>query len=143
MQKIVFDFTVLDGDNSKVGKIISQNKYLYPDILESTGQFRILINDNTFFSEPYFPILEFLKYALEWINCPDETKEMSYSSMETEDNPLIIFKKKGEGWIVFSPWQKCECVVEFARNEVVYAILRLMEVLSVDTQTQGQTQGDG
>lgn len=69
---IVFDFTMLEGDNSTLRKILSQNEYTYPDILRATGEFRILVDGKVFFSEPYFPILEFLKYALMWANCSDE-----------------------------------------------------------------------
>lgn len=135
---IIFDFTMLDGDTSKLVKIISQNEYAYPDILRITGEFRILINGNIFFSEPYFPILEFLKYALAWINCSDKSKAMLYSSAETDDNPLIIFDKNEEGWIIRSPWQKYECLVGFTRDEVIHAILHLLETLvSRNTERQG------
>lgn len=129
---IIFDFTILDGDNSKLRKILSQNEYRYPDILKITGDFQILVNGNVFFLEPHFPILEFVKYALEWINCSDESKEMSYSSVETEDNPLLTFKKKDEGWLIHSPWQKYECLVSFTRDEITEAILSLLETLSMN-----------
>ncbi len=127
---IIFDFTMLDGDISMLQKILSQSEYTYPDILKITGEFRISINGNVFFLEPYFPVLEFLKYALVWIDCSDKSKEMSYSSMETEDNPLLLFKKEKEGWIVCSPWQKYKCLVSFSRDELTYAVLHLLETLS-------------
>ena len=126
---IRFGFSVLDKDRSKLKEIICQNKYTYPSILEITGEFQILINGNVFFSEPYFPILEFLKDALVWIDCSDKSKEMSYSSMETENNPLIIFIKKDERWIVRSPWQKYECTVTFTRNDITNALLHLVKTL--------------
>lgn len=126
---IIFDFSMLDGDNSKLEKIISQNEYTYPDILKITCEFQIIINGNIFFLEPYFPILEFLKDILAWIDCSDKSKEMSYSSMETENNPLIVFIKKDEGWIIRSPWQKYECFVNFTRDELENAILNLVKEL--------------
>ena len=126
---IIFDFTMLDGDVSMLQEILSQREYAYPDILKITGEFRILINGNVSFFEPYFPVLEFLKYALVWINCSDKSKEMSYSSMETEDNPLLIFKGKKDGWIIRSPWQKYECLVTFTRDELTHAILHLLGTL--------------
>lgn len=126
---IVFDFSMAEGDNSKLEKIISQKGYTYPDILKITGEFQILINERVFFSEPYFPILEFLKDALEWIDCSDKSQEMSYSSMETENNPLIVFSSQDEGWIIRSPWEKYECFVSFTRDELENAILDLVKEL--------------
>lgn len=127
---IRFDFSMLGSDSSKkLEKIILQNEYTYPDILKITGEFQIVINGNIFFSEPYFPVLEFLKDALAWINCSDKSKEMLYSSIETENNPLIVFLKKGDEWIIRSPWQKYECKVTFTRGEVSGAILHLINHL--------------
>lgn len=126
---IVFNFSMAEGDNSKLEKIISQKGYTYPDILKITGEFQILINERVFFSEPYFPILEFLKDALEWIDCSDKSQEMSYSSMETENNPLIVFSSQDEGWIIRSPWEKYECFVSFTRDELENAILDLVKEL--------------
>lgn len=133
---IRFDFSML-GNNLKLEKIIRQDEYVYPDILEITGEFRILINENIFFSEQYFPILEFLKYALAWISCSDESKEMSYSSVETDDNPLIIFNKKEEGWIICSPWQKYECLLSFTKDELTRAIIHLLETLKSNISNTG------
>ena len=122
---IVFDFTMLEGNNSTLRKILCQSEYTYPEILKTTGKFRILVDDNVFFSEPYFPILEFLKYALIWVNCSDESKEMLYSSAETEDNPLLVFLKKENGWIIRSPWQLFECDTKFTKEDLAKALYLL------------------
>ena len=119
---IRFDFSNFEGDNSKTKKILLKSEYTYPDITEITGDFQILINENVFFSEPHFPILEFLKAAASWIGCSDESEEMLYSSIETDENPLIAFTKKDRKWTIRSPWQKYECSDTFDKNDVICAV---------------------
>ena len=126
---IKFDFSMSESDNLKAEKIICQNNYMYPDVLEITGKFQIIINETIFFSEPYFPVLEFMKFALMWINCNDKSKKMIYSSIETENNPLIVFIEKDEKWIIHSPWQKCECPTVFDREELENEILHFLKNL--------------
>ena len=127
---IKFNFTMPSRDNSKMKRILYQNEYKYPDIIEISGDFQILLNGNVFFSEPYFPVLEFLNAALSWIDCSDESKEMSYSSIEAEINPLIVFTRKEGGWVIRSPWQKYESMITFTKSQIANAILHFKKTLS-------------
>lgn len=79
--------------------------------------------------------MEFLKDALAWCDCSDESEDMIYSSVETEDNPLIAFIKKGDEWMIRSPWQAYECRNTFTKDEMTSAVLHLANALT--------TQGDG
>lgn len=92
-------------------------------VLEYEGDLEITINSTTFFSEPHFIILEFLRDAHKWVQ--GKTREMIYNSIETEDNPLIYFTEKDGNWYVQSPWQKYECDFAFTRNELEIAVLEL------------------
>lgn len=125
-----FDVLMPENERLKSRKLLHQNQFPYPDILQITGEFQIVINENLFFKEPYFPILEFLKDALSWVKCSDNLKEMAYSSLETEDNPLITFLKKDEDWIIYSPWQKFKCSVVFTKEELTNSILYLVKKLT-------------
>lgn len=127
---ITFEFSMSEGDSSTLEKILSHNEYKYPDILTISGMFQIVINEQIFFSEPHFPVFEFIKDALAWTKCSDKHQKMAYSSMETETNPLIVFEKRESKWVISSPWQKYECTVGFTKEELTYAIFHLLETLT-------------
>lgn len=96
----------------------------YPALLEYESRLTILIDDKVFFDEPNFPVLEFLKYAIAWeknSNLPFE-----YSSIETEENPLISFVHENDMLRISSPWQKFHCRQFFHKEEVIDAITVLL-----------------
>lgn len=95
------------------------------DYLEYEGEFEVTINSKTFFQEPYFMVLEFLRDALDWVSYENKTEPMLYNSIETEENPLISFIERSGKWHVQSPWQKHECDITFTRGELEEAILDL------------------
>lgn len=47
---------------------------------------------------------------------------MLYSSAETEDNPLLVFSKRENGWIIRSPWQFFECDTKFTKEDLAKAL---------------------
>lgn len=100
----------------------------YPEMLKIECEFSIAIDNEIFFEEPLFPILEFLHYYANW---KDENQSLSknfnYSSMETEDNPLISFVKCEKGWLLFSPWSRFECKRCFDLKEVIGACDELLD----------------
>lgn len=95
----------------------------YPALLRYNGAFSIEIGGEILFTEPSFPIFEFLAQANDWLssNLPPETFE--YVSLETDDNPLICFQKDTMGrFIICSPWQLFECSHSFSFDEICQAL---------------------
>ncbi|NLN81649.1 MAG: hypothetical protein GX136_03795 [Clostridiales bacterium] len=105
------------------------HNYKSYDYLEYEGEFTVTINSKTFFQEPYFTVLEFLRDALDWVGCENKTKPMLYNSIETEENPLISFIERSGKWYVQSPWQKYECDITFTRGELEKAVLDLKHTI--------------
>lgn len=122
---IQFDCVITDCNIQ--GRIIS--KYIeYPEVLSIVGDFKITINGKTFFEQPYFPVIEFLSIASSWVN-NDLDVPMLYHSVETEDNPLILFSKTTNGWNITSPWQEYSCDLYFSKEELTTAIINLKKNL--------------
>lgn len=105
------------------------SKYIeYPELLSIVGDFKITIDRNTFFEQPYFPVIEFVRIASSWMN-NDLDVPMLYHSVETEDNPLISFTKTTNGWNITSPWQEYSCDLYFSKEELTTAIINLKQSL--------------
>ena len=83
-----------------------------------------MIGDRIFFDEPDFPVLEFLNYAIEWKD--KSSLPFKYSSIETDDNPLICFLYENDMLRISSPWQKFHCETLFSVEEVIEAITVLL-----------------
>ena len=108
-------------DQGQVKKIPSS----YPKLAKYESEFMILIDGRVFFDEPNFPVLEFLKYAIKWKEHADFSFE--YCSIETEENPLIVFSPMNENWVISSPWQKFTCQTLFTTKELICAIDALLD----------------
>jgi len=121
------DKTEYNKKQSKVTYTVNQ----YPEMIEVVGDFTIKINDKIFFSEPYFPVMEFIRTLERW----DKTNNMIYNCIETEDNPLISFITSKNGWKIKSPWQLFECNDFFTQKELLESINKLTE--SVKRQLEG------
>ena len=115
MLKFLFNLTNPDGVIIKN----SLNEYsdTYPEIITLCGEFTIIIDRNKFFYEPQFPILEFLFNVTKWIKEPQK-KNMLYSSVETDDNPVISFVAVGDKWRISSEWQLFESEYLFTIEEI-------------------------
>lgn len=97
----------------------------YFSYLEYEGNIKIVINFKTFFCEPCFPILEFLRDAIDWVGYENKTKPMQYYCIDTEENPLISFVERCGKWYIQSPWQKFESRDAFLRDELEKCVLDL------------------
>ena len=86
------------------------------DIMNDDRHFTIFVDDQTFFDDIYFPIREFIKYALDWSK--NSTNNFIYNTVDSNENPLLSFCKLKDGWKLESVWQKFECNNIFTKNEV-------------------------
>lgn len=91
------------------------------------GDFKIIINKELFFSEPYFPILEFMKVALSWVH-NDENTPMLYNSVETEENPLISFTKVTDSWNIFRLGKNTTVICVFQKKNWLQQLLNLNKI---------------
>lgn len=96
----------------------------YPALLGYETNLTILIDNEIFFDEPDFPVLEFLKYAIEWKE--NASFPFRYNSIETEENPLISFSYENDMLRISSPWQKFHCKTLFRVEEIIDAITVLL-----------------
>jgi len=86
------------------------------DVIRDERDFQIMINEEIFFHEPLFPILELVQYCRQWII--NANTNFAYNTIESEENPLLSFMLQKEKWRISSVWQKFECEVEFSFTEV-------------------------
>ena len=81
-------------------------------LLAIEGNLELLIDHNSFFSDPYLPLLEFGVSVAEWRKGIEETQEsFYYFSMEHDksEGPILAFiRKENDKWSLFSIWQKFE-----------------------------------
>ena len=86
------------------------------DLIRDERDFKIVVGERTFFHEPLFPVLELVRYCLEWRK--NANSSFVYNTIESEENPLLSFAPQNDTWRVFSVWQKFECETEFSLAEV-------------------------
>ena len=98
------------------------DKMNYCQLLKIECYFCIKIDNKIFFEEPLFPILEFLYFYKKW----DKASNFEYITIESEDNPIISFIKKYNGWYIDSVWKKFECNYIFELEQIINAIEKLI-----------------
>ena len=106
---------MLDFQFLPEGRLPLRAPTAYPALLRTNGAFAIRVDGRIFFSEPSFPVYEFLAQANGWLagGCAED---MEYASVETQDNPLIAFRKCTDGGFrLESPWAEEECAARFRR----------------------------
>ena len=86
------------------------------DIMDDDRHFTIFVDDQVYFDDIYFPIREFVKYALGWLKRKND--DFAYSTIDNEDNPLIAFYRLKSGWKLESVWQQFECDKVFSDDDV-------------------------
>ena len=96
MNKLEF---VLPNQNKKFNENVIRQLSIN-ELLSYECPMTIMINDNVFFNDPFFCILEFWKSLADW----DKTHTFNYNSIETDENPLIRFVLTPDGWFLRSPW---------------------------------------
>ena len=98
----------------------------YPDVLETNGAFTIIVDDRVLFTEPSFPVYEFLSQANEWMAAGRIPDSMEYASLETDENPLIRFRRTDDDtFCLESPWAAFECDSAFSFKEICKAVREL------------------
>jgi len=122
---IKFNFLLTNPDNFVLKGNIEEYRAKYPEILNVCGKFEIIIDNKLFFSEPQFPVVEFIYFLDLWLKFKNKKKEMYYNSVEIENNPLISFISKNNKWVIHSIWQKYECDIYFTRKELETSIFEL------------------
>ena len=88
----------------------------YPDILKYEGSFSIKVNERIYFYEPNFPIFEFLIFIDQW---KQSHGDMNYTSIETDESPLISFIYKNGLFFLKSPWELYELHEGFSKQELI------------------------
>ena len=88
----------------------------------------IWIGDQQFCEEPDFPVLDFLYTVYKW-KLSKDNEDFIYNCIETEDNPLISFKREKNVWTICSPWQLFECKKKFTKDEIVNALDNLEKTI--------------
>ena len=96
MNKLEF---VLPNQNKKFDENVIRQLSIN-ELLSYEYPMTIMINDNVFFNDSYFCILEFWKSLADW----DKTHTFNYNSIETDENPLLQFVLTPDGWFLRSPW---------------------------------------
>lgn len=81
----------------------------------------IWVDNQQFFGEPDFPVLDFLYAVYKWKSSKDN-EDFAYNCIETEDNPLISFTREKNMWAMYSPWQLFKCEKRFAKEEIIGAL---------------------
>ena len=94
------------------------SKMDYKELLKEEYDFCIKINDEDFYKQPLFPILEFLYFYTKW----DKNEDFVYNSIESDETPMILIKKTPKGWTIDSVWKKFKCDTYFHIDEIVKAI---------------------
>ena len=117
----------------KRGCRVDFNETKYPELIYPDGLFRIILNDEVFFEQP-FAILEFIRAAETW----DESKAMHYNSIETEDNPLISIVPARDGWQIKSPWQLFESPEIFSAAEISQSLSDLFDSVKAQLESTNQ-----
>lgn len=114
---LYFNFQIDTVEGTLQYRDILKCKNRYPDLLQICGDFQIIVDKKTFFSQPQFPILEFCKATHKWErSCLH--KNMYYSSVETDDNPLVCFIYTGQMWRIQSPWELFNSENLFSKEEI-------------------------
>lgn len=98
------------------------NNMDYCELLNKECYFCIVVDNKVFYEEPLFPIYEFLYCYSKW----DKTKDFKYVTIESDDNPMITFKKVKNGWLISSPWERFKCNKIFTLSELINGIESLI-----------------
>ena len=115
---------------SPAGRLPKHTPTKYPDVLKVNGAFTVTIDGKVYFTEPSFPVYEFLSQANEWVSGEGIPDNMEYSSLETDENPLISFSKNTKGtYSLKSPWAEFDCSTDFSLDEIRKAISDLNAVV--------------
>ena len=85
------------------------------DLVQDDRNFMVSVCNTVFFSDT-IAIRELAQYCQKWMKNPN--KDFIYNTIESEENPLLAFRKQKSGWKMESVWQKFECDRVFSNEEV-------------------------
>ena len=85
------------------------------NLVQDDRDFKVIVDEEIFFHQT-ISILELAQYCQQWIKEP--TEDFIYNTIESDENPLIAFRKQTEGWRLESVWPECECSRIFTDEEV-------------------------
>lgn len=86
------------------------------DIMADERDFKLYINNQLFYHDEYFPMWEFCRCCYSWLK--KRKGAFIYNTVETEENPHILFTLQEGKWKLYSVWQKFECEELFTLEEV-------------------------
>ena len=94
----------------------------YSNLLSDEHYFCIKVNEVIFFEQPLFPILEFLYHYLRW----DRKHDFIYNTIESQENPILEFRRGLLGWKIDSVWKKFDCKIRFDVDDFVNAVNKMI-----------------
>lgn len=98
----------------------------YSELLDEGSTFCVKINGEVFFEQPLFPIMEFLYFYLKW----DKKHDFIYNTIESEENPMILFKRGVSGWQIDSVWKKFDYKELFRVEDFITAVEKMIDSIS-------------
>lgn len=98
----------------KISLVELQQMSLY-DLVQDDRRFTIFVNDIIFFTET-IAICELAQYCQKWTK--KTHTDFVYNTIESDENPLLAFRKRKDGWGIESVWRKFECFDVFSYEEV-------------------------
>lgn len=110
-------------------------------ILDVSARFKIFINDDLYFDQEEFPILEFYKYLYNWKKAMNQSKraqEFHYYTLEFdeyEDGAILSIIPFGASARLKSIWAEQELYNVFDLDYLIRAFLTLEKDLKRDIET--------
>ncbi|NLB81902.1 MAG: hypothetical protein GX800_09930 [Clostridiaceae bacterium] len=98
----------------------------YSKLLDEGNNFCVKINGKVFFEQPLFPVMEFLYFYLKW----DKKHDFIYNTIESEENPMISFKRGISGWRIDSVWKQFDCKERFRVEDFIMAVEKMIDNIS-------------
>lgn len=122
----------------KIQIIKYQNNIFYPvqdilqlpyyELIKVEAMVKIYINDTLFFTDDYFPILEFVYQFEQWQNNQTPTI-FKYNSIESIENPILSFQVQSENCICDSIWKLTPTPLTVKTSEVINEINTCKKIL--------------
>ncbi len=120
------EFHSTDNINDKM--TITQLKHMqYSMLLQRETSFSIYLNGQEYFHDDYFCIFEFLQTLVNWHE-PLLQPELNYIAIDSEDNPIISFRRSEHGWSFSSPWANFDAsLIWVSEEELIKAVDSLIQ----------------
>ena len=99
------------------------------DLVQDDSDLEICFSGNIFFKNSV-AIHELAQCCQKWLKRPKE--DFVYNTIESEENPLLAFRKQKNGWRIESVWQIFECNKVFSAEDVTDFINNLISHVAFD-----------